>query len=113
MPSGSGAYLSFQSSSADVSNSTTVTSKGTATTTLYGRAAHKAITVTVTYKPAGILQDSYDIGTSAITVSGATYSITAGVPVNGDAFAMSDTNSYTETSVVDQITSAISGVKLR
>lgn len=112
MPSGSGTYLSFQSSSADVSNSTTVTSvKGTATTTLYGRAAHKAITVTVTYTPAGILQDSYDIGTSAITVSGATYSITAGVPVNGDAFAMSDTNSYTENSVVDQITSAISGVK--
>jgi uncharacterized protein YjdB len=67
-----------------------------------------------TYSVGFTAYDSSDnalaVGTLTISVKKSTVSVTAGVPVNGDAFAMSDTNAYTETSVVNQVKSAFTNV---
>jgi plastocyanin len=92
-----------ESSSTSLSKKASLTSTETAAGTYTYKCA-----ITATPKLSGdVLTDTY---TATVKVTAATYSVTAGVPVNGDAFAMSDTNDYTETSVVNQISSANSAM---
>lgn len=99
-------YLSFSPSSSVASTTSTISSQSpSAYIPVYGRSLYSAgVTVTATYSV------NSSSGTSLIKVVGAATSITAGVPANGSAFGMGDTNSATPNSVVEQIKTAITGV---